>query len=168
MNQREIPSNSTVSQYLPGADFFDCFQIQIGHSDLTAMEAFLSIMSRTPCWIDRLMVIRNRVVKLFGLKNLGRLSAVDKSKPAGSYKVGDRVGIFSIAHLSDDEVVLMDSDRHLDVKVALQKSPDGDESCIAVSTIVHIHNRLGRIYMFFVGPIHKLIVPATLSRLATK
>ncbi|HEY8706862.1 MAG TPA: DUF2867 domain-containing protein [Burkholderiaceae bacterium] len=40
----------------------------------------------------------------------------------------------------------------------------GEHRSAAVSTVVHIHNLLGRVYMLFVAPVHRLIVPAVLGR----
>ena len=37
---------------------------------------------------------------------------------------------------------------------------------VYVSTVVHIHNAMGRLYMFFVAPAHRIIAPATMARLA--
>ncbi len=35
-----------------------------------------------------------------------------------------------------------------------------------VGTVVHIHNRPGRLYMAIVGPVHSLIVPRMLAQVA--
>ena len=65
------------------------------------------------------------------------------------------------------EISLGDSDKHLDVQVSVQKRMHEDASWLAVSTVVHVHNGLGKFYMFFVAPAHRVIAPATLrSRLA--
>jgi Protein of unknown function (DUF2867) len=108
------------------------------------------------------MHLRNRIVALLGLKNLG---ALDEVKSGNSYRVGDRVGIFTLLYSSEAEVVLGDLDKHLEVRLSVLKTQASDgTSQLAVSTAVHEHNTLGRIYMLFVGPIHKLIVPAVLRR----
>jgi len=36
---------------------------------------------------------------------------------------------------------------------------------VAVSTVVHVKNLLGRVYMLFVTPLHKCIVPAILAKI---
>ena len=108
------------------------------------------------------MHLRNRIVRLFGLKNLGTLDAV---KPGHVYKIGERVGIFTLLYNSEAEVILGDLDKHLEVRLSVLKMQSSDGSAqIAVSTAVREHNALGKIYMLFVGPIHKLIVPAVLQR----
>ncbi|HEY0587344.1 MAG TPA: DUF2867 domain-containing protein, partial [Pseudoduganella sp.] len=85
-------------------------------------------------------------------------------KPASEYRVGDRAGIFSLLYLSEDEVLLGDSDKHLDVVLSVCKLPQG---VVSVSTIVHVHNWLGRLYMLPVTPLHKIIVKTMLKRTAS-
>lgn len=160
----QVPAHSEISRHLAGNDFHDCYQISLAASPRSALEIYLSVVSRTPAWVDRLMAVRNWTVARMGLKHLGHLGNIDVSKPASTYRVGDRVGIFTLLWLSDTEVILGESDRHLDVKLSVHKTVGSDADRIATSTVVHIHNLLGRAYMLFVAPAHKLIVPAMLSR----
>ena len=101
----------------------------------------------------------------------GEVFGVDAQRQPSSYRVGDRAGIFRVHALSDSEVVLGDSDRHLDVQVSLMRlpGPEGAPSgtfTAAMSTVVHVHNALGRIYMLGVTPAHRVIAPAVVAKLA--
>ncbi len=160
----DVPPSSRIGRELAGADFFDAYAMPIEHGGRSALDIYLQVVAATPAWVNCLMAVRNRIVSLLGLKDLGHLGNLDRAKDPAAYRVGDRVGIFSILSISEDEVVLGDADRHLDVKVSFCKLADGGCPSVAVTTVVHIHNLLGRIYMLFVAPIHKLIVPATLAR----
>ena len=75
-------------------------------------------------------------------------------------QVGDRLSIFTIVHKSDDEVVLEDNDKHLQVLISIQRNVE--QNNVSISSVVHVHNWLGKFYMFFVGPVHRLIVPTML------
>lgn len=163
MSGAPVPRDSEIAAHLAGSDFHDCYQLPIAPTGRTALELYLDVVARTPAWVNRLMALRNRVVGLFGLKNLGHLHGATAQRPASEYKLGDRVGIFSILYLSGDEVILGDTDKHLTVRVSVRKLSE-PRSAIAVSTVVHIHNLLGRVYMLFVAPVHKRIVPAMLGR----
>ncbi|NRF70273.1 DUF2867 domain-containing protein [Aquincola sp. S2] len=165
VNAVAVPADSDIARHLRGAHFFDAYEAALPDGRLSALEIYLSVVSRTPGWVERLMSTRNRVVGWFGLKNLGSLGAIDRAKPASAYRIGDRVGIFTIHSLSEREVVFADSDRHLDAKISVCKTGSAERPAAAVSTVVHIHNLLGHVYIFFVGPVHKLIVPAMLRRL---
>lgn len=159
-----VPPGSAISQHLAGADFHDCFEMPVAAGAPSALDFYLGVVRRTPAWVDTLMTARNRVVALVGLKDLGNLGTLDPAKTAHDYRVGDRIGIFKLLQLSDDEVILGDSDKHLDAKVSVCKHAVAGQPRVAVSTVVHIHNRLGRLYMLFVAPVHKRIVPAMLAR----
>jgi hypothetical protein len=158
-----IPASSEIALSLSGAYFYDCYHTSIEPDAPSALEIYLNIARKTPAWVNAMMALRNRVVSVFGLKNLGHPGEV-REKPLGAYKVGDRVGIFSLRYLSENEIILGDSDKHLNVCVSVCKQSSGEQHTVALSTVVHIHNTLGRVYMLFVAPVHKLIAPAVLAR----
>jgi hypothetical protein len=163
-----VPSASAVSAHLAGADFHDCYGIDVPGPPRTALDYFLRMMAATPAWVETLMTWRNRLVQLVGLRNLGGLGDLDPAKPASAYAPGDRVGIFTLLADSDTETLLGDSDKHLDVVVSVCKLPVRVEDFVpvAITTVVHVHNLLGRLYMLPVTPLHKIIAPAVASRLA--
>ncbi|MCP4324689.1 MAG: DUF2867 domain-containing protein [Alteromonadales bacterium] len=160
-----IPDKSKISSYATDAYFADCFTSVIRYENQPALDIFLSISSSTPSWINFLMSIRNKIVSKLGLKNLGVLSDIDHDKPAADYKVGDRVGIFVLHSNTHNEVILEDRDKHLSVKVSFYVESNGGTARVHASTVVHVNNAFGKIYMFFVAPVHKLIVPSTLKTL---
>ncbi|MES2048790.1 MAG: DUF2867 domain-containing protein [Pseudomonadota bacterium] len=159
----DIPASCEIALSLSGAHFYDCYHTPIESDAPSALEIYLAIVKKTPTWMNAMMALRNRVVSLVGLKNLGHLGEV-KDKPASAYRVGDRVGIFSLRYLSESEIILGDSDKHLNVCVSVCKQTSGKQHTVALSTVVHIHNTLGRVYMFFVAPVHKIIAPAVLAK----
>lgn len=60
---------------------------------------------------------------------------------------------------------MQDDDKHLIVQLSvLKQTHDDTHDKLTLSTVVHIHNTLGRVYMVFVGPAHKVIAPAVLRR----
>lgn len=162
----DAPPSSRIRRELPGADFHDAYEIAFPHRNRSALEIYLTVAARMPAWVDCLMAARNRAVSLLGLKNLGRLGDLEPAKEASAYRVGDRIGIFSVLSISDDELVLGDSDRHLDVKVSFCKRTGDNRETIVATTVVHIHNRLGRAYLLLVKPFHRLVVPASLRQAA--
>ncbi len=54
-----------------------------------------------------------------------------------------------------------DDDKHLNVTLSIYKNED--TQVLTVTTIVHIKNWLGRLYMLPVIPAHRKIVPATFT-----
>ncbi len=162
----DMPAGSRIAQALPNNDFADCYRFDDLWLGKTALETYLILVTRTPGWMNALMAMRNQAVRLVGLKHVGNLSTAVNRKPASEYTVGDRVGIFSIQHLQDDEVVVFDNDKHLVVQLSVVKHVVDGKPVVSMGTVVHIHNRLGRCYMAVVGPAHSFIVPRMLSQVA--
>lgn len=161
----EPPTGSAIRDRLSGAYFHDCFRMRLpADAPASVLGLYLRTVAAAPGWVDGLMVARNRTVSLLGLKDLGALGAVDPARPAEAYCVGDRVGIFSLLRSRADEVILGDSDRHLDVQVSVCLRMEGEERDVFVTTVVHVRNLLGRLYMLPVAPVHRRIVPAMLVR----
>ncbi len=162
-----VPVGSAIEPWVAGSDFHDAYGVEAIHCERKALEHFLIAIAATPAWVDSLMNIRNRVVALFGLKNLGGLGQHREPKAADAYRPGDRVGIFTLLSQSDDEVLVEDDDKHLRVLVSLRRmtTRESEPTKLVLTTVVHIHNVLGRVYMLPVGPMHKLIAPAVLSRI---
>lgn len=153
-----------IAEQLAGAFFYDAWSIKSGEIRRSAFEHFIAVAEKTPRWVDVCMSLRNRAVAFVGLKNLGRLSSLQSNKPAFSYLPGDRVGIFTLFENTFDEVLLGDKDKHLDVVLSVHRSflPTGNQVVVTVTTVVHVHNTLGRLYMLLVRPMHRLIAPAVL------
>ena len=107
------------------------------------------------------------MVRFVGLKDLGGLGELSPSKLASAYVPGDRVGIFTLISNLSNEALLGDRDKHLDVVLSVYKHPSdqGSVQSISVTTVVHTHNLLGRIYMLPVTPLHRFIAPAVLTRI---
>lgn len=161
-----IPKHSKLFDYAKGAYFSDSFSREIPNNNQTALDVYLEIAKQTPGWISFLMATRNRIVSMLGLKHLGRLQDAVAAKNPTNMNLGERIGIFTLHSNSDTEIVLEDSDKHLDVRVSFLLDVEGDKLIVHATTVVHVHNFFGKVYMFFVAPIHKLIVPSSLKTLA--
>jgi len=138
--------------------------VPAGDPGLTALGQFLKAAGQTPRWVSACMSLRNRVVSLFGLKNLGGLENLPRHKAESDYRPGDRVGIFTLFENTPGEVLLGDKDKHLDVTLSVHLTPQAADgtSLITLTTVVRVHNLLGRAYMLPVTPMHRLIAPTVL------
>lgn len=164
----DIPAGSALRAGLERADFWDAYEAPLRDPALTPLEIALKSFGTTPGWVSALMALRNGLVRLVGLKSVGAIR-VAGGKPAAAYRVGDRLGIFTIRAMDDHEILMGIDDRHLNVQVSIVKpmvqSGEGAPRYV-VSTMVHIHNALGRLYMLPVGRIHPLVVRAVMRRAA--
>ncbi len=160
------PPGSLITAHLEASYFHDAWSVRAGQPQLSALGQLLKLMSQAPCWVEFSMALRNRVVARLGLKDLGGFGNFDRAKAEAEYRPGDRVGIFTLYRITPDEVLMGDKDKHLDVTLSLHRRQEGPDVQLTVTTVVHVHNRLGRIYMLPVTPMHKLIAPATMKPLA--
>ncbi|PWC54887.1 DUF2867 domain-containing protein [Azospirillum sp. TSO22-1] len=160
----EIPAHAAIRRHLAGADFHDAYRFPVSDPGLSALDIFRCTMNRPPAWIDRLMWLRNKLVRLAGLKDLGALAAVTPEKAAADYRPGDRLGIFTVQDITEPEIIVGDQDRHLDVWLSVCKLPDdGTGQWAVITTVVRTKNALGRFYMLVVKPFHRAIAPAMLK-----
>ena len=151
-----VPAGSRLAGRLHNSYFMDAYKVRLPDGQTTAMEILLRIMARTPPWVNRLMALRNRIVALFGLKDVGLLE-IKQHKPAAEYVIGDQVGIFTLQSIEDQEVIAGILDSHLDVSVSIYKISFDDHDEVAVSTVVWVHNLLGKAYMLLITPFHRII-----------
>ncbi|AOT10675.1 DUF2867 domain-containing protein [Pseudoalteromonas luteoviolacea] len=164
----EIPSSSLIKSYVDDADFYDCFVSDIDfYRGEKALELFVASVSRSPGWFNFLMAVRNKLISRFGMKDLGAIDDVNLKISLENINVGDRVGIFTLYKNTQHEVILEDKDKHLNVKVSFYVVPNCSGAQIYATTVVHINNTFGKWYMFFIKPVHKLIVPTLLQRLCS-
>jgi len=166
--ETEVPLNSRAAELLKGASFYDAWRINSARVDRSALEHFLAAAATTPRWVNTAMSVRNRVVQLFGLKNLGALDNLERTTEPKTYKPGDRIGIFTLFENSFDEVLLGDRDKHLNVVLSVHRRllPGCKTVEVTLTTVVHVKNLLGRLYMLPVTPAHRIIAPAMLAGIA--
>ena len=78
----------------------------------------------------------------------------------------DKIGLFTVFHKDENEVVLGEDDKHLNFRISLYKAESlrgKDTKSLTISTTVKFHNWLGRLYFMPVKPFHRLIVPRMLK-----
>ncbi len=105
--------------------------------------------------------MRNKITSKIGLKDLGRFKQIDSNKKENEYVAGDRIGIFTLLQRTENELVIGDDDKHLNVTLSIYKNEK--TQVLTITTVVHIKNWLGRLYILPVIPAHRKIVPATLQ-----
>lgn len=164
--ETDIPARSIVHTMQSQANFWDAYQVDLPSQPPSALHAYLDFTARTPKWIDALMTARNATVRPLKLKDVGKLANVPLPSSAADLRPGDAVGIFTIRSVCEQEVVLEILDSHLDVVLSVYRH-EGAAARLTVSTLVFYHNRIGKLYMLPVAPMHKLVVRSILSNGAT-
>nr|WP_282437303.1 DUF2867 domain-containing protein [Vibrio amylolyticus] len=148
------------------AYFKDTYSITIANRNQTAFDVYAKVAQTTPAWVIRLMALRNWIVSKMGLKHLGQMNDFSHDLKSEDVNPGDTIGIFNVVANLDNEIVLEDCDKHLDVRLSFLIEPYGEELKVHATTVVHVHNWFGKVYMFFVAPVHRIIVPSSLKGLS--
>lgn len=171
-----LPAGSRMAALIEGSSFHDSWVICTRERSTAegtpcpALEYFIQAARNTPAWVDHCMQLRNLLGGLVGLKDLGRLSALVADKPASAYRNGERIGIFCVIDNHVDEALLGDDDKHLKVMLGIhrQPGPAHGQVQVTITTVVHVKNLLGHLYMLPVTPAHRLVTPAVLTALANQ
>src|SRR5215472_4963870 len=100
-----------------------------------------------------LLIVRNKIASLAGL-DAPTASEILHVEIKGNYAVGEKIGIWPIFSLSENEVVAGRNNKHMDFRVSVLV-PDGERTSVVVSTICMVDNLAGGLYLFFVVPFHK-------------
>jgi Protein of unknown function (DUF2867) len=144
---------------LAGADFGDAYRISVTGQNLDPMEAARRAVYGAPSWINKLLHLRTIMVKPFGLKP-GMNPSRDRAGPAN-------IGMFPVLDVNPGHLVMGMNDKHLDFRLLVEVEDSGDgQQWVTASTAVKTHSLMGRVYLAFVKPFHRIIVPAMLKRIS--
>lgn len=163
-----MPSNSILKLHNHSFDYVDSYQRsfldEMDRIDITKIGKLFFVCG--PKWADNLFEVRNKIVRLFGLKTLGNIT--DRKKQLDDFKCekGERLGLFKVFDKTDNEVILGEDDKHLDFRVSLlleKLSDKTEQKNLTITTTVKFNNSFGRLYFLPVRPFHKLIVPTMLK-----
>lgn len=157
-----VPGRVLEAGLLDGLDYADAFWIGREIRDLEQLTDFSrAVFGVPPLSVRALFHLRNRIASLFGLRTSGDPTPERSANPPG---LEDRVGLFTVMGVADDELVLGEDDRHLDFRVSVLRQDGPGRPGVTVTTLVHFHNLLGQAYFAAVKPFHRLIVPVMMRR----
>jgi hypothetical protein len=159
-----LPTESGIARAYESTNLADAYSIELPTEASTNPELLARfIFSHQAPWVGNLMAVRDAVVGKFGLKTARELTSLGAASGTG------RLGFFKIYNTSPTEVVLGEDDKHLDFRLSVlctnQPSPGGKRH-LTLSTVVHCHNLLGRLYIRAIAPFHRWVVQSSLRRAA--
>lgn len=155
------PRESRIAGLYATTHLADAYEIGLPDRAITDPEALARFVFENQApWVDALMRIRDAVMARFGVKTSRQMKNGDER----------RISLFRIYERSANEIVLGDDDRHLDFRVSVLRrvrgTPDEPHATLTMSTVVHCHNRLGRVYLLAIAPFHRRVVRSCLRRAA--
>jgi len=147
-----LPTESSLANAYAGADLADAYVIMLPAGTTRDLNSLAKeLLAHPSAWFRALLSLRDGIVAPFGIKTSGSLH-----KNAAR----EKIYFFPVVRRTPTEVVVGEVDVHLDFQASIllgKASPDGRQELILTS-VVHCHNRLGRIYLFFIRPFHGIVV----------
>ena len=151
----DVPSGSTLNrEFIEHAYFRDSYRAPLSRRELGIIDIFFGIFAHHPLWMKLLLIVRNKIASLAGL-DAPTASEILHLEIKDHYAVGEKIGVWPIFSLSEDEVVAGRNNKHMDFRLSVLKVTDGDRASVVVSTICTVHNLFGKLYLFFVVPFHR-------------
>jgi Protein of unknown function (DUF2867) len=151
----DVPSGSMLSrEVIEHAYFRDAYQARLSRTELGIVDIFFGIFAHHPPWMKLLLIVRNKLASLAGLE-APTASEILQVETKNRYVVGEKIGVWPIFSLSENEVVAGRNNKHMDFRLSVLKVADGDRTSVVVSTICTVHNLAGKLYLFFVVPFHR-------------
>jgi hypothetical protein len=161
-----FPAQSALPAYLAGFNFTDSFKVDLSRSGLTIQQIYLAIFAHHPWWAKALLLLRTRIVSLFGIGGPTARQMADV-EIKDSYAVGEKIALFTLMAQDLDEIIAGGDDRHLDFRVSVLRLRGSNPGEVVVTTVVKTHNLFGRVYLALITPFHKFGVKHLLSTAAT-
>jgi hypothetical protein len=128
----------------------------------SAVKHFFYSIPKFGIWMIQL---REFAAKKLGLKTAsGRKgTAIEIEQFTGN--IGDKIALFEVWNRDANEIVTGQRDKHLDFVLVFKLESNKEVHNLELFTAVQVNSSLGRLYLWAVKPIHKLLMPVILQRL---
>jgi hypothetical protein len=151
----DVPLASALSRDLiDNSSFHDSWRAPLTHPELGIVEVFFALFGHTPIWMKLLLIVRNAAARLVGLE-APTVVEIMKPRMRETYGVGDKIGPWPIFFIDGNEIVAGRNNKHMDFRLSVLKTAEGDAASVVVSTICTVHNVFGKIYLFAIVPFHR-------------
>ncbi len=161
-----LPKNSILKD--TNFEYLDSFQGEYldVNDETSSKDIGKAFFTSAPKWTAQLFELRNRIASVFGLKTPEKTNNRKELLDNFNCELGEKLGLFTVYHRNENEVILGEDDKHLDFRISLykeSKTNDIGSKILTLSTTVKFNNRFGKLYFLPVKPFHKLIVPRMLK-----
>lgn len=143
------PEQDILSQKAKAPFFRDALTAKVTQQQLSPSQLQYAIFNYMPNWVNQLMNLRNKIVKLFGF-DVGK----NNMRPEkAELEEGDQAGFLTISEKYDDEIISHAEDKHMSFYISVKKQND----TVIVSTLVNQKTLIGRVYVNAILPFHYVI-----------
>jgi hypothetical protein len=151
----DVPTSSVLDRALVGnADYHDSYRVRLSHLELGIVDVFFRIFAHLPFPAKAILIVRNRLASLIGLQ-APTASEVLHTEIKDHYAVGDKIGVWPIYFLGENELVAGRDNKHMDFRLSVLKVSDGGAISVIVTTVCTVRNRFGKYYLRTIVPFHR-------------
>ncbi len=151
----DVLSASVIDRKVVQAAYFrDAYCVPLRQSQLSVTDIFSAVFAHHPMWMKLALMTRNCIATWCGL-DAPDASEILRPTFKRHYAVGDAIGVWPIFALTATELVAGRDEVHLNFRVSVLRAQKHDVTTVTVSTICTVHNRFGKLYLFFVIPFHR-------------
>ncbi|EHA1124079.1 DUF2867 domain-containing protein [Vibrio navarrensis] len=156
-----LPSQSALFGRQQKRGFSDALRFQITDTNRTPSEVYVDVFGHLPKSVEKLMALRNALVKPFGFA----ISAGKVALNAQELREGEGIGLHHVESLSRDEIICTTEDKHMRVSLSIVKHAPGQ---FTLSTLVNTHTWIGYLYLLAIIPFHKVIALGSLRSMLNR
>jgi len=140
-------------------DYSDTFSINLDPKTMTQVEDLFPIFFNSiPKIFIILIIIREAGAKLIGLKTSSKKEFENHLKNYTG-EIGQRLALAEVLEKSSNELLTGLDDKHLNFKLLFGLKKYDESIELKVGTYVIFNNWMGKLYFFFVKPIHRFLMP---------
>ena len=163
-----LPKTSILHKGIDTYNYTDSFQAEYNdpNNEIDIVDIAKAFFNSTPKWVDNLLDLRNKIVKIFGLKTTKKVQNRQELLDAFKGEPGEQIAFFKVYNKSKNEIIMGEDDAHLIFRVSLlveNMQTNETQKQLSISTTVIFNNKMGNLYFFPVKPFHKLIVKIMLK-----
>ena len=145
----KLPLDDKLASKKQTPYFRDALKTSVSKHQLSPSQLQYAIFNYLPNWVQGLMSLRNKIVKLFGF-NVG----VNNMRPVSDeLNIGDKAGFLTVIEKTDDEIISHADDKHMTFYLSVKKQDNN----VIVSSLVNQKTTIGRIYVNAILPFHYFI-----------
>ncbi len=168
IHETELPKNSILNVPHDKYDYADSYQGTLTDKDnnISPTDIVKAFFTSGPKWVGALLVIRNKIVGVFGLKTGDDTPDLQEELDTFACEPNQQLGLFKVFDKSEHEVILGEDDKHLNFRISLlieNSKSDPEKKEVTISTTVVFNNWFGKLYFLPVKTFHKLIVKRMLK-----
>lgn len=157
ISEIDFPTGTSVNGKESEHFFRDSFLVRVSREGLQAKQVYHGIFGYLPKSVRLALKLRNSVMKWSGFS----ASNTEMSLPLDDIKAGNKAGFLTIEQVSDKEVVCGAYEKNMDMWLSVMRLSDTE---FAVSTLVNLKTRSGKLYMAAIKPFHKFVATYSIKQ----